>query len=172
VIIKNPIKFVALVIFVIFLFNPSVARGQFFYMENEDIGKPVKDFTLKIAEGEETSLEKYRDGKKAIVFFWATWCPHCRTQLGELRKDQEAIKKKNIKIVLVDVGENEAIVGKYMKKNNINIDVFLDEESEVSDAYGLIGVPTFYYVGADGIVVDVQHSLPDDLDEVFNKSKT
>jgi len=170
VIIKNFIKVVALVIFMTFLFNPSVARGQFFYMENEDIGKPVKDFTLKIAEGEEISLEKYRDGKKAIVFFWATWCPHCRVQLGELSKDQGAIEKKDIKIVLVDVGESEAIVGKYMKKNNINIDVFLDEKSEVSDLYGLIGVPTFFYVGADGIVIDVQHNLPDDLDEVFNET--
>jgi len=151
------------------VFTPTPTQGQFFYMENGDIGKPVKDFTLKIVKGEETSLEEYRDGQKAIIFFWATWCPHCRMQLGKLNKDQGAIEEENIKIVLVDVGENEAIVGKYMEKNNINIDVFLDEESEVSDMYGLIGVPTFYYVGADGIVVDVQHSLPDDFDKVFTE---
>ena len=138
-------------------------------MENENIGKPVKDFTLKIVNGEETNLEKYRDGQKAIVFFWATWCPHCRVQLGELNKNQNAIEKKNIKIVLVDVGENEAIVGKFMKKNKIHIDVFLDEDLKVSDLYGLIGVPTFYYVGEDGNVIDVQHSLPDGFDKIFTK---
>jgi len=167
---KNTIKISALIVFMAVFFNPLTAQGQFFYMENEDIGKPVKDFTLKIANGKETSLEKYRDGQKAIVFFWATWCPHCRLQLGELNKNQSAIKEKKIKIVLVDVGENEAIVSKYMKKNEINIDVFLDVESKVSDLYGLIGVPTFYYVGDDGIVIDVQHSLPDDFEKVFTKS--
>jgi len=170
IVIKNTIKIVALIIITTVFFHPATVQGQFFYMENEDIGKPVKDFTLKIVKGEETSLEKYRDGKKAIVFFWATWCPHCRTQLGQLNKNQSAIEEKNIKIVLVDVGENEAIVGKFMEKNKINFDVFLDEESEVSDLYGIIGVPTFYYVGEDGNVVDVQHSLPDDIDKVFTKS--
>ena len=152
------------------MFYPSTAQSQFFYMENENIGKPVKDFTLKIVNGEETSLEKFRDGQKAIIFFWATWCPHCRVQLGNLNKDLIAIEKKNIKIVLVDVGESEAIVSKYMEKNKIHLDVFLDIKSEVSDKYGLIGVPTFYYVGEDGNVIDVQHSLADDFDTIFTKS--
>lgn len=169
-IVKKSINVIALIILAAFLFNPSVARGQFFYMENEDIGKPVKDFTLKVVKGEEISLQEYRDGKKAIIFFWATWCPHCRAQLGNLNRDQEEIENSNIKIVLVDVGESEAIVSKYLEKNEINMNVFLDEKSEVSDTYGLIGLPTFYYVGEDGVVIDVQHSLPDDLTEVFQKS--
>ena len=167
---KNTIKIIALVVFTTVFFNPSTAQGQFFYMENEAIGKPVKDFTLKIVNGEATSLEKYRDGQKAIIFFWATWCPHCRVQLGVLNKNLKAIGEKNIKIVLVDVGESEAIVGKYMEKNKIDINVFLDEETKVSDLFGLIGVPTFYYVDEEGIVIDVQHSLTDDIDKVFSKS--
>jgi peroxiredoxin len=169
--IKNTIQVAVLVLFTVIIFNPSAAQGQFFYMENEDVGKPVKDFTLKVVNGEETSLEKFRDGKKAVVFFWATWCPHCRAQLGKLNKDRAAIEEKGVKIALVDVGESEAVVAKYKEKNNISLDMFLDENSEVSDAYGLIGVPTFYYVDEDGIVVDVQHSLTDDIDKIFAKSK-
>jgi len=167
---NKKIIILALLIIAAVVFAPSTVQSQFFYMENEDIGKPVKDFTLKIANGKETSLKEYRDGKKAIIFFWATWCPHCRVQLGNLNKDQDMIKKKEIKIILVDVGESEAIVSKYMEKNKINLDVFLDGESEVSDIYGLIGVPTFYYVGEDGNVIDVQHSLADDFDKIFTKS--
>ena len=165
--INNKITILTLLIITAVVFYPSTAQSQFFYMENENIGKPVKDFTLKIVNGEETSLEKFRDGQKAIIFFWATWCPHCRVQLGELNKNQSAIEKKNIKIVLVDVGESEAQVSKYMEKNKIDLDVFLDGESKVSDLYGLIGVPTFYYVGDDGKVIDVQHSLTDDIGKVF-----
>lgn len=167
---KNSISIVTLIILAIFVFNPSKAQGQFFYMENEDIGKPAKDFTLKLVKGGEMSLKDYRDGKKAIIFFWATWCPHCRAQLGNLNRDQEEIEKSGIKIVLVDVGEKEAIVKKYLEQNKIDINVFLDEESKVSDLYGLIGLPTFYYVSEDGAVIDVKHSLPDDLNEVFKKS--
>lgn len=167
---KNTIKIIALIVFATVFINPSTVQGQFFYMENEDIGKPAKDFTLKLVKGGEMSLKDYRDGKKAIIFFWATWCPHCRAQLGNLNRDQEEIEKSGIKIVLVDVGEKEAIVKKYLEQNKIDINVFLDEESKISDLYGLIGLPTFYYVGEDGIVIDVKHSLPDDLTEVFTKT--
>ena len=139
-------------------------------MQNENVGKQVKDFTLKVVDGEEMSLEQYRDGKKTIVFFWATWCPHCRVALGELSKNKTAIEKKGIKIAPVDVGEQNEIVSKYLQKNNIEFPVFLDEESAVSDAYGLIGVPTFYFVNEEGNVTDVQHSLPEDLDKAFSKS--
>ena len=152
------------------LFFPSAVSGQFFYMENENVGKEVQDFSLKIVNGEKVNLKKYRDGKNAIIFFWATWCPHCRLQLDVLNKNKEKLEKDNIKIVLVDVGENELIVDKYLKKANIQFDVFLDIESEIADLYGLVGVPTFYFVDEKGIVRDVQHSLPDDLNEVFSKN--
>jgi peroxiredoxin len=152
------------------LFNPSEVSAQFFFMENEDVGKKVKDFTLKVVDGEEVNLEKYRDGKKTIVFFWATWCPHCRAALEELNKNKDTIEKKGIKIAPVDVGEKEEVVNKYLEKNDIKFSVFLDEESEVAETYELIGVPTFYFVNEDGIVTDVDHSLPKDLEKSFSRS--
>jgi len=151
-------------------FNPHQASGQFFFMENEKTGKEVQDFTLKVVNGEEVRLKKYRDGKKTIIFFWATWCPHCRTELGRLNEEKASFEKQNIKIALVDVGEKEDIVDKYIRKNNITFDVFLDVESKVANMYGLIGVPTFYFVDKDGIVLDVQHSLPENLEDVFSDS--
>ena len=59
----------------------------------------------------------------------------------------------------------------YGLKNKITMDVFLDEASETADSYGIIGVPTFYFVGEDGIVRDVQNSLPEDLDMAFYGSQ-
>ena len=87
-----------------------------------------------------------------------------------INKQREDITQKGIKIVLVDVGESEAVVDGYLKKRNITMDVFLDEDSAVSEGYELIGVPTFYFVDENGIVADVAHSLPKDLEAVFAKS--
>jgi len=164
---SNLVLMVVAAAFALTLFRPAPASGQFYFMENEDIGKEIKDFTLKMVNGEEGNLKKYLDGKKGVVFFWATWCPHCVKELQVLNNQKDDIAKKGIKLVLVDVGEDEGIVGRYLKKKNIEMDVFLDEDSEVSDAYGLIGVPTFYFVDDKGMVADVKHSLPDDLEKVF-----
>lgn len=163
---KNAIRVIILVVVTALFFNPA-ARAQFFFLQNENVGKEAKDFTLKRLHKEKASLNDVRDGKKAVVFFWATWCPHCRQALGELNRERQEIEKKDIRIVLVDVGETEQIVGRYMEKNKIEMDVFLDEESEVAGDYGLIGVPTFYFIDEKGIVTDVQHGLPEDLEAVF-----
>lgn len=159
-----------MLVMTVLLIGPTNARSQFFYMENEDIGKPVKEFTLKIVNKEKTSLQDYRSGEKALIFFWATWCPHCRVQLKELNEAKDKIAAQKIKIVAVDVGEDEGIVNKYLQKNGIALDVFLDEQSDVSDSYGLVGVPTFYFVDEQGIVAEVTHSLPEDIEAVFNKT--
>ena len=158
---------IALITLMALFFNPLQASGQVFFMENPNVGKEAEDFTLKILNGGETSLSEFREGKKAVVFFWATWCPHCREALAELDQRKQEIEDNDIKIVLVDVGESKEVVGKYLEKNNINMDVFLDEETQVSEIYGVIGIPTFYFVGEDGIVRKVQNSLPEDLEMIF-----
>ena len=164
---KRATQICALIAVAVLFLNPSPASGQFFFMKNENIGKEAKEFTLNILNGGETSLTEFREGKKAIIFFWATWCPHCRTALSELNEKKTEIKNLGIKIIPVDVGESAEIVGKYFDKNNIEMDVFLDEKSAIAEAYGVVGVPSFYFIGKDGIVRDVLHGLPEDLEKVF-----
>lgn len=161
---------VLLVVFLISIAGGvTSASGQFFFMENENVGKAVPDFTLKTASGEEVNLAKYRDGKKAIVFFWATWCPHCRAALKELTEKKDELEKSEIKLVLVDLGEDPDLVKGYIEKNSVPFIVFLDERNELAEPYGIVGVPTFFFVNKNGIVKDVGHSLPDNYDVILSK---
>ena len=66
------------------LLTPSLARGQFLFFQNPNVGKAAPDFTLATLDGDEVNMTQYREGKRAIIFFWATWCPHCRVALKEL----------------------------------------------------------------------------------------
>lgn len=151
-------------------FHPSLAMGQFFFLEDESVGKPAKDFTLKTVGGAPVSLTDFRQGGKAIIFFWAIWCPHCRRELTELNKNKAALEQKGIKIVLVDVGEQEEVVRRYAQNNNINMTIFLDEGTSVAEEYGLVGVPTFYLVDQQGIVRDVQHAMPEEYEAILEGS--
>lgn len=146
----------------------STAQAQLLMMKNPNIGKPVPEFKLKMVSGAQTSLSDFREGKKTIVFFWATWCPHCRAALKELNKDREQIAQKGIKLAIVDVGESAREVKAYTDKNKIGLEVFLDENEEVSGEYGIIGVPTFFFVGEDGVIRDVQHHMPDNYEAILS----
>jgi len=141
------------------------------FLNNQQIGKAAPDFTLKTLKGESVNMTKYRGGKKAIVFFWATWCPHCRTALKNLNKDYTDIEKKGIKIIIVDLAETTQEVAYYAKKNKIALDIFLDTEGDLAEPYGIIGVPTFYFIDESGIVRAIEHALPANYENLFVKAK-
>lgn len=147
------------------------ASGQLFFMENPNIGQAAPDFTLDTLRSKNVNLTQYRDGKSAIVFFWATWCPHCRVALKELNKNSAQLTEKGIKLVLVDIGESAAEVKEHLERNKIDFDVFLDEESSLSEPYGIIGVPTFYFLDDKGVVKAVEHSIPDNYEDILLNKK-
>ena len=108
-----------------------------------------------------------RSGQPAMIFFWATWCPHCRSQLTELTQQREDIEEKGIKVILVDVGEDAQKVKAYFNANNISLDTFLDQDGVVANDYKVIGVPTFFFVDTEGTVVAAEHSLISDYEEIL-----
>lgn len=165
---KNTIRSILILGLLVFTLRPSAAMGQFFFLENESVGKPAKNFTLRTVGGKTLNLAEFRNGQKAVIFFWATWCPHCRRELEGLSRNKEQIARKGIAIILVDVGEGEGDVRQYLQKSNIAMDVFLDTDSSVSESYGVMGIPTFYLVDREGIVRDVQHSLPENYEEIVS----
>ena len=167
---KNRVRTILLFVFLMMIFSltrSSYSFGQLFFFENPLIGKQAPDFTLKTLSGKSMNLNQWRKGDPAIIFFWATWCPHCRQQLGELNDQSQQIAQKGIKLILVDLGEEAKKVRSYMEKNQYPFEVFLDQDSSVSEKYGIIGVPTFFFVDKAGIIQAVEHAIPENYDKIF-----
>ena len=146
---------------------PSHAMGQFFSFRNFYVGKPAADFTLPIAGKGEATMSEYRNGKGAIIFFWATWCPHCRTALDDLSKRAVELEERGIKIIAVNIEETESAVKSYASWHNITLDIFLDTNSSLVGPYGIVAVPAFYLVGSDGIVQAVENSLSSIMSKLY-----
>lgn len=149
----------------------SAQMSFFDFLKNQDAGKPATDFTLKNLKGEDVNMTKVRDGKKAIIFFWATWCPHCRVALSELNNQKEAIMAKGIKLIIVDSGEEATEVMAHVKSHKVDLDILLDTDNAVAEKYNLVGVPTFIFINQDGLVQEIGHSLPKNYDEILSRSK-
>ncbi|MBP9853739.1 MAG: TlpA family protein disulfide reductase, partial [Candidatus Omnitrophica bacterium] len=132
------------------------------FMDRGLTGQAAPDFTLNTTENNNVNFTQYRNGQKAIVFFWATWCPHCRTQLKGLNEKKDQLAKENIKLVLISVGEDKKQVENHLNKNKIDMESFLDEQGQLESKYQLVGVPTLYFITEEGKVGAVGHTLPDD----------
>ncbi len=131
------------------------------------VKRPAPDFTLEKVSGKSSNLTDARAGKKAIIFFWATWCPHCHEELGKLNAALSSVESKGIKVLLVDVGESREEVSAYLEHAQIQLDSFLDEENALQDPYGLIGVPTVVFVDEQGLIKDTLYEFPADYENHF-----
>ena len=165
-------KFVVSVMFVgMILSVPSLALAMSSMpagtSEMSLVGKAAYDATLPTALGQHKSLSQAREGKKAVLFFWATWCPHCRDEITRMNKNLDAITAKGIKIVLVSIGETKEDVAAYLKRNAVVLDSFLDEDNVLQGPYDLVGVPTLVFVDEKGVIREVRHDFPDDYERFF-----
>ena len=134
---------------------------------NPLIGKAAPDAVLTDTQGKSASVMGTRQGKKAIVVFWATWCPHCYEDLGIINDNLTSIEQKGIKLILVDVGETQEDVKNYFNKRQMKLISFVDEDSTLQEPYHLIGVPTLIFIDEKGIIRNVTHAFPSDYESHF-----
>jgi len=150
-----------------FMWRVPAAQAQFFMFENPLVGEKAPDFELSTMQDQKDTLSKYRGDKPAIIFFWTTWCPHCREQISTMESLKTEVESKGIKLVLVDLGENKKQVERYFKKNNLDYNVFLDKDSKVAEQYNIVGVPTLIFVDKEGTVQAVEHVFPRNYEEIL-----
>lgn len=163
---------IMMVVVGIYLFFNLTAQAQFYFMENKEIGMQAPDFTLKTLAGTNVNFTELRRGKGVIMFFWTTWCSHCRKAIKELGQKEREISEKGIRLVFIDTGEKRQVVEKYLEAHKIKVDVLLDEKSSVAVSYGIVGLPTFVFVDETGIIKAIQHRLPDNYETILSKVRT
>ena len=121
----------------------------------------AEDFTLQDLSGNNISLSDFY-GKPVILFFWTTWCPHCRRALSNFNNEYDNLKNIGIELLAIDVGESESRVESFINKNSITYPVLLDHSGDVSKEYDVLGVPTVILINKEGGIVSVSNGLPAD----------
>ena len=117
-----------------------------------EVGFPAPDFSLTDTEGQPVHLSDYR-GKAVFINFWATWCPPCRAEMPEIRKLQQ--KMPDLVILGVNLGQSEksaSDVASFMQSHQYNWRVPFDADGRVSKAYGVISIPTSFFVDPGGVI--------------------
>ena len=101
-------------------------------------GGRAKDALLAVADGDTATL----------VAFWATWCPVCSAEEGNI-----VSVAQDYRVISVAMQSGDAAtVKKYLKERGIELPALIDAEGRHATNWRVSGVPTHFVVDGAGNV--------------------
>jgi thiol-disulfide isomerase/thioredoxin len=115
------------------------------------IGQPAPPLRLPAVGGGTVDLAALR-GKPVWVNLMATWCPPCRDELPLVQGFAARYEDAGLVTLLVDVGEDEALVKGFLDELNVYLPTALDKDGAVQAEWGATALPVHFWIDKDGIV--------------------
>lgn len=109
-------------------------------------GMNMPDIVLQTNQGSTFDLSKI--DKPALVNFWATWCPPCRSEMPGLQNLYDSYKDK-VDFILIDSGETEEDVNSFISEEGYTFPIAYDLDNAYSIKFNITAIPTTYIVGKD-----------------------
>ena len=125
---------------------PSFADGI-----TADLGKPMKDFTLRTTDGEIFSLSgQLKTHDLVFVNNWATWCSWCEVEFPAL---QEAADKYADRVAVIavscDLRDTDEAIRAFAEENGLHLAMARDDEG-LFTKYTTEGIPTSFVIDRFG----------------------
>ena len=110
-------------------------------------------FTLQDMDENDHRLADYR-GKVILMNFWATWCPPCRREMPSMEKLHLDLKEANFSVIAINQMEDPDHVFAYTGQLEVDptFTILFDQDSHVSRAYRVNGIPTTYLIDKKGVI--------------------
>ena len=130
------------------------------------VGRPAPAFSLRDNTGRTVTLQDLR-GKVVYLDFWGTWCPPC---MKEMTGFSHALKQKfegrDVVFVYISVGDAEAkwqqvLASQHLTSPN-SVHLRQPKEGQVAFDYQINAYPTYWLIGRDGRILDMQAPRPSD----------
>jgi len=132
--------------------DPLYDKAAKVLADNEaDIEKA--DFTLKTLKNKKVTISELR-GKIVLVNFWATGCPPCRVEMGDLDALQRYFESQGL-VVLSITDEDGFKVAQLIGGKKYAPDIVLDPGGKVHQAFHTTGIPRTFLFGRDGKLLAV-----------------
>jgi cytochrome c biogenesis protein CcmG/thiol:disulfide interchange protein DsbE len=120
--------------------------------ELEVIGPDGSPVPLLDLDGNPVRLGDLR-GRPVWINFWASWCPPCQSETPTIRDMAEAYAPQGLAVVGISVQEATVDdVRAYAAKYGLGYTVAADLTGDVFRRYRVFGLPTQYFLDANGII--------------------
>ena len=116
-------------------------------------GKPAPAIDLPRLNGEgNVSLASFR-GRPVVVNFFASWCVPCRQEMPAFQAVSTQLKDR-VAFIGVNHQDDRGGALKLLSDTGVQYPTGYDPDGHVAATYGLFGMPSTLFVGADGKLLE------------------
>jgi peroxiredoxin len=113
-------------------------------------GDPAPGFVNANLQGDMVQFPDDYAGRVVAIRFWADWCPYCKAEMDALEPVHQRLEAQGLTILAINVGQRPKVAQRFVRGLGITYDVVLDEDSKTARRYGVIGLPTTFFVDRSG----------------------
>ena len=121
------------------------------------IGKPAPTFSVADLRGTMQTLGS-ASGEATLMLFWASWCPHCRSDVGLMKDLFSRYQGKGLRLVTVSVDQDINALNKFVQDQQLPYPVVAasgapdNPASQLPERYEMQGIPTYFLIDPKGMV--------------------
>ncbi len=119
--------------------------------------KMPENITLKNLNGESVQSSVIQNnGKPVIISFWATWCKPCNRELNTIKDVYEDWQEETgVKLIAISIDDARSAsrVKPHVDGNDWPYEVYIDQNSDLKRAMGVVNVPHTFILNGEGEIV-------------------
>jgi len=117
-----------------------------------NMGDLAPKFQTVTVDGKNVAFSEAYTGKPLVIRFWADWCKYCEGEMKAIESVYQRHKDKGLEVLAINAGQDKATIEAFIKKVGYTYPSLLDEKSNIARSYGVVGLPTTYFVDAKGVI--------------------
>jgi cytochrome c biogenesis protein CcmG/thiol:disulfide interchange protein DsbE len=115
-------------------------------------GDAAPAFEARRLDGSAVQVPAAYAGRPLVIRFWADWCKYCEGEMKAIEPVYLRYKDRGVEVLAVNAGQDRATVAAFVGKLGITYPALLDEDAAVAKRYGVVGLPTTYFIDRQGKV--------------------
>jgi peroxiredoxin len=122
----------------------------------DELSGVAPDFDLLSRDGGRVALSDL-EGQVVMVNFWATWCGPCRQEMPHLEALYQRYSGLGFTLLGVNVEKDSSGADKFLVETPVSFPILFDPESEVSELYNVVAMPSTVLIDKSGNLRFIHH---------------